>query len=327
MKKILFAFALLTFAQIGNSQTANAWIDANSEWHYSTFYYMQNNPVGFNRYYYAQDTIIGGKTFQQVKWEQQLLLTINVNSVLEDTVSMPSRHFYTSNDTVYVLSDNNQLQFVWFNNPNVGDVWDFGLQFDLINNNYLHAYSQVDSIKFKTINGQNLKEIYSHSCKDLSGTPVEFGDTALFVFHVSCINTKLGPVHGFNGINAYQSSLVTDGLIADNLLCYQSNNFSFYQASTKDCNNGIFTNISELNRQPTIHLFPNPSADKIYFKGLNSNNQIDIFNHLGQIQMSRNVNSNDDFSIDISRLATGLYYFNITDKQQNTSKTGKFIKE
>lgn len=256
-----------------------------------------------------------------------MLLTINGNYVLEDTVAMPSIYFYTSNDTVYVLNTNNQLQFVWFNNPNVGDVWDFGLQYDHINDTYLQAYSQVDSIQFKTINGQVTKEIYSHSCKDLSGTPVEYGDTALFVHHVFAINTKLGPVFGFNGINSYQSARVTDGFIADNLLCFQSNNFSFYQASTKDCNNGILTNISELNNQNSVHVFPNPSTDKIYFKGLRTDNQIDVFNHLGQIQMSKIVTSNDDFSIDISQLATGLYYYTITDKQQNISKAGKFIKE
>jgi hypothetical protein len=58
-----------------------------------------------------------------------------------------------------MLSTNNTLQFVWFNNPAVGDIWDFGLQYDQIYNNFKHVFSQVDSVVSININGQILKEI------------------------------------------------------------------------------------------------------------------------------------------------------------------------
>ncbi len=326
MKKILLIFTLALLTQTSFSQSTNSWLDAGSDWHYGTWYFAANYPTGFNHYYYTQDTLIGNRTFQQVKVEQQLRTTDNNgNHVLGDTIFFPSIYFYTSNDTVYILNTNNTLQFVWFNNPNVGDVWDFGLQYDLMFNNYKHAYSQVDSIKFVTINGQTLKEIYSHSCKDTIGTPVQLGDSALFVNHVSRINTKFGPVYGFNGINTYESAFVTDGFIADNLLCFQSDSFPFYQAGTIDCNNGILTSNKELSDINKIYLFPNPATDRIYLTNITQDNTINIYNNIGQLQQtSSNLNSN---GIDISNLAQGFYTYSVTDNQQNIKTIGKFIKE
>lgn len=323
MKKILLIFTLALLTQTSFSQSTNSWLDAGSDWHYATYYFVAN--YGYNHYYYAQDTLIENRTFQQVKMEQQLLIYSGGNYILGDTVMFPSKYFYTSNDTVYILNSNNTIQFVWFNNPNIGDIWNFGLQYDPTLNIYTNAYSQVDSIKFVTINGQSLKEIYSHSCKDTIGTPVQPGDSALFVNHISRINTKFGPVYGFNGINTYESAFVTDGFIADNLLCFQSDSFPFYQAGTNDCNNGILTSNKELSDINKIYLFPNPATDRIYLTNITQDNTINIYNNIGQLQQtSSNLNSN---GIDISNLAQGFYTYSVTDNQQNIKTIGKFIKE
>lgn len=325
MKKILLIFALALFTKTSFSQSTNSWLDAGSDWHYGIWSFMSNYPFGFNHYYYAQDTIMSGRTFQQVKCEQQLRTTVNGNYVLADTVILPSKHFFTSNDTVYILDTNNTLQFAWFNNPNVGDIWNLGLQYDQTLNIYTYAYSQVDSIKFVTINGQSLKEIYSHSCKDTIGTPVQLGDSALFVMHISRINTKFGPIFGFNGINKYESAFVTDGLIADNLLCFESNSFPFYQVGSDDCNNGILTYNEELNVSYDTYPFPNPATDKIYFNNIVQNITIKIYNNIGQLQQTSSYLSNN--GIDIKNLTKGFYTYSITDDQNKINKIGKFMKE
>jgi len=325
MKKLLLIFTLILNIQMSYSQSANSWLAIGSDWHSSVWYFNANYPTGFNHYYYAQDTVINGKTFQQVKTEQQLRTTDNNgNHILGDTVVFPSKHFYTSNDTVYILNSNNSLQFAWFNNPVVGDIWDFGLQYNFTISNYNHAYSQVDSIKFVTINGENLKEIYAHSCKDTAGTPVQLGDSALFVNHVSCINTKFGPRYGFSGINTFESAQNTDGYIADILICFESSVFLFYQAGNTDCNNGILTSGAiELNDDHKTLLFPNPANETISLKNMLRNSIITITNIAGQTILQTRLNPNNQ--INISHLTSGIYFIQVQTKYK--IQTAKFIKE
>ena len=74
-----------------------------------------------------------------------------------------------------------------------------------------------------------------------------------------------------------------------------------------------------------IKIFPNPTEDRIYFNGLPKNCQIEIFNNLGQLQLS--INNNDINSIDISSFANGFYIYTITHKLNNIMTTGKFVKK
>jgi len=325
MKKVLLIIVLILNFQISFSQSNNSWLDSNSNWHYSIWYVSSNYSTGYNHYYYAQDTVINGRVFQEVKCEQQLRTTNNGSYILGDRVMLPSKYFYTSNDTVYVLTTSNTLQFVWNNNPNVGDIWDFGLQFDASSNNYIHAYSKVDSIKSVTINGQILKDIYSQPCKDSIGTPFLINDIGLFSNHISCINSKFGPKYGFNIINTFiLFPIVDDSNIPDNLLCFQSSTFPFYQVGNTDCTNGILTGELQMNKNGKVFSFPNPASTKIFFKGLRPEHQIKIFNQLGVVQ---SFYSNNSFPLDISELIQGLYFYAIYDKHNNLITNGKFIKE
>jgi hypothetical protein len=308
------------------AQSANSWLDNGSYWHYSTFYFAGNQPVGYNHYFYAQDTLIANRIFQQVKVEQQLrTIDFNGNFVIGDTVSFPSKYFFTSNDTVYILGSNNNLQFAWYNNPTVGDVWDFGIQYDSMQNQFTNAYSQVDSIKFVTINGEVLKEIYSHACNDSLGTPLQPLEYVFEVNHINCINTKFGPKIGFNGINKYQNTSVSDSYIQDYILCFESSTFDFYQFSKTDCNNGILTEINEIETTKNIYLYPNPANDRICFSNSILFNTLNIYNNIGQLQQTF-INSNNS-SIDISQLSKGFYTYTMTDNKQNIIGNGKFIKE
>jgi len=74
-----------------------------------------------------------------------------------------------------------------------------------------------------------------------------------------------------------------------------------------------------------IKSYPNPANELIYFENLNTKDQIEIFNNLGQLQLITIIIDNK--GIDISHLAKGFYIYAITDKQNGTRTTGKFIKE
>jgi hypothetical protein len=70
-------------------------------------------------------------------------------------------------------------------------------------------------------------------------------------------------------------------------------------------------------------LYPNPATSSLNVKGdFDSNENVTIFNMLGQVVLKKAITSNDE-SIDISSLAKGIYsvYFN------NAKATYKFIKE
>lgn len=75
--------------------------------------------------------------------------------------------------------------------------------------------------------------------------------------------------------------------------------------------------------KPTI--YPNPTNDIIYCKGITNGSKIFIYNNTGQLQKIGNFIDNS--GIDISNFAKGFYLYSITDKQNETIKTGKFIKE
>lgn len=79
------------------------------------------------------------------------------------------------------------------------------------------------------------------------------------------------------------------------------------------------------NLSNKITAFPNPTNNKIYFKGLIKNTQIDIYNNLGQLQLT--YTDPDNNGIDISNLATGFYMYTIADKQHNITTAGKFVKK
>jgi hypothetical protein len=326
MKKLLLVSIIFVTLTNSFSQSPNKWLDSGSDWHYSIWYFMFQYPTGFNHYYYAQDTIINNITFQQVKVEQQLRYDNgNGTYTLGDTTFLGARHFTTSNDTVYLLAPNNTLRFLWYNNPLAGDIWDYGLHWDYGTGTYRNAYSMVDSIQFITVNGEQLKEIYSHSVKDLAGTPVQLGDTALFVDFVSKINTKFGPTDGLNKVGQFTSSLLIDETTTDKLLCFKTDSFPLYQVHPNiNCNNNIILSINVLNSN-SIQVFPNPFNSIINIKNIPDRSFVKIYDYQMKLIKQKYLFS-DDETLNLERLENGIYFLLISDKQGQIISNHKLIK-
>jgi len=327
-KQIILAilFQTIIFGHLF-AQSANQWLEYGTEWHNSVWYWLPGYPVGFNHFYYTKDTLINNRIYQQVKGEQQLrTVTGNNTYLLGDTTFLSKQHFITSQDTVYLLKAELNLQFLWYNNPDVGDIWDFGTQFDNVTNSYRNAYSQVDSIKLITINGEQLKQIFSHSCIDTKGTPTQFGDSSLFVNHIEIINTKFGPVSGFNLLGTFTSSLTTDAALPDKLLCFQSYVFPFYQVlPTTNCNNNILTGTQAEWKYKKNEIFPNPFQSSINIQNIPKECSLTLFDCEVRLLMQKKTHGDSEM-LNLIDLPDGIYFIKLIDNQGQIIYLSKIIK-
>jgi CubicO group peptidase (beta-lactamase class C family) len=82
------------------------------------------------------------------------------------------------------------------------------------------------------------------------------------------------------------------------------------------------TNISEIDNELNINVYPNPADNQLNIVGLNNlNYSIEIYNAIGQLQLTEN-NSN---TIDVAALVKGIYFIKI--QFGNQAKIIKFAKE
>ncbi len=75
-------------------------------------------------------------------------------------------------------------------------------------------------------------------------------------------------------------------------------------------------------------LFPNPAKNELFLnsKSTRGNLNVKIFNIEGKLLSTQTVAHQDQTSIDVSQLLSGLYFLNIEDKDGNT-EVKKFLKE
>ena len=319
-------FLLFTCLFNLNGFSQALWPQAGANWHYGIEYFALYTPKGFHHYWYSNDTLVSGKVFAKIKGEQQLYLD-SAGGVIQDTVATVPRFVHYSNDTVYLL-DSNQLQFLWYNGAVPGDIWDFGIHYDDWTGQFIHAYSQVDSVKYVIINGDSIKEIYSHSAKDSMGTMVQPGDTAFIIPWIEQINVKFGPMRGFNLIGTFHSPIVFDAFTSDEFLCYSSDSFPMYQAKPDvDCNNNIFSSVGpDLYERGLLNVHPNPASDFIFIESpLLKNGVILVSNILGQTVYTCPGNGFNRLSLYVGKLPEGSYFISVTDGEY--SRTGRFIKQ
>lgn len=77
-----------------------------------------------------------------------------------------------------------------------------------------------------------------------------------------------------------------------------------------------------------FQLYPNPAKDKLFLSttNLTENLKVKIFNIAGKILSNQTLELENQTSIDVSNLSSGMYFLNIKDENGNTA-VKKFIKE
>lgn len=326
MKKLILLTVFISL-QIGSfAQTSNAWIQDGAEWHHKYLYLT----TGYMRFYLEGDIDVDGTIFQQVKGEeQQAHLQQGGDYILSPLNPMDDRLFYTSDDSVYIRKSDGSLQFSWYLNPQVGDVWDFGEQYDELSETTLNAYAVVQSVVQVEINGIQTLVINTTPCLDESGTLPDEDDVYFTNIYAEQINSVFGPVKYFQNIGEYYlypNPFQSTDFYGSELLCYESDVFPFYQVpGSVDCYDGIYSlSIDDLDQQRFV-VYPNPVKEQIHFSGLAPNQKVVVYSNLGQVLFT--IQGAQTQTADVSGLAEGLYFYRIVDEANSEIFSGKFVKE
>jgi photosystem II stability/assembly factor-like uncharacterized protein len=119
-------------------------------------------------------------------------------------------------------------------------------------------------------------------------------------------------------------SAVTQLQCLNDSLCYAISGWQVFK-TTNGGGQMIGLGESESAIQNKIKIYPNPASDKLYIEQSCANCLIVIYS--GQGQEVSKYSKIDKYGTDISQLGTGFYIYSITDRQNGTTSSGKFIKE
>ena len=218
-----------------------------------------------------------------------------------------------------------------------GSNWDFGVRFYTSQSDAVIDINTIASIT-NYINSTPIEEIYfrvevnSTSC-------LSYG--SFFINVIACANTDEDGVSDSDEDLNSNGNLADDDTDSDGIPNYMDND---------DDNDGVLT-INEdynLNGDPTdddtdnsgiadyleasvalsvisfnqdlFKIFPNPTNDKLFIRGLSNPTKISIYNVLGKLVLSE-ITTNE---IDLEGLQSGIYIVKIIDQQKETTR--KFIK-
>ena len=218
-----------------------------------------------------------------------------------------------------------------------GSNWDFGVRFYTSQSDAVIDINTIASIT-NYINSTPIEEIYfrvevnSTSC-------LSYG--SFFINVIACANTDEDGVSDSDEDLNSNGNLADDDTDSDGIPNYMDND---------DDNDGVLT-INEdynLNGDPTdddtdnsgiadyleasvalsvisfnqdlFKIFPNPTNDKLFIRGLSNPIKISIYNVLGKLVLSE-ITTNE---IDLEGLQSGIYIVKIIDQQKETTR--KFIK-
>jgi hypothetical protein len=306
MKQTLL-FGLAMILSINSfSQNPDGWIEEGAEWHHR-YLALQN---GYVRHYLDDTESINDTIYQVVRSQFQLAYNQPDGSVAVGSLTNGGTyHFFTSGDSVFIRK-NNALQFVWNRNPQIGDVWDFGIQGEDENGNPIHAYAIVQGFEPIEIDGIPTIDIIAAPCKDEAGTLFisgEMDDIYPYTMFVSRINTLVGPRHDFSYIGQFYTTQVIaiTSFYYDRILCYSSDNTNLHVfANAIDCNNGILST-SELTEIKST-LYPNPASSSFTITNPEYIKSIRIYDLHGRLQ-----DQNTALPINIAHLGAGVYWVHL----------------
>jgi len=90
------------------------------------------------------------------------------------------------------------------------------------------------------------------------------------------------------------------------------NNRSFTDSVFLQSCSHVINDITNLNQQHLITVYPNPTSGKVYFDGVQTGYTLQVYNVLGEI-ISSSVVDHDNYGVNLSDKAKGMYFYRIAD--------------
>ena len=107
------------------------------------------------------------------------------------------------------------------------------------------------------------------------------------------------------------------------ITCFQQNGQSLYPSTSTNCQ--LITSIIKTNDKTNqVSIIPNPASNNLTIEtNINTKQNIEIFNIVGQSIYTSNINSKA--TVDVSAFAKGVYIIKLTRGKETIVK--KFIKQ
>ena len=307
MKTKLLLFLIIICANV-NAQTE--WAPIGAKWYFSRTESLMPTNVGYVLYESVKDTIIQNKTTRVISKTYYHSNGKDISYLGNEYMFKENNKvFYWKNGLFYTLYDfNAQTGEKWtiYGKDNVGDFCNY----DSL------GVVTVDSISYMTINGKELKVLYT-SPFDSS----DWGFGGLIIENIGCINHILPQAvdcaldipHEFGPLRCYNDN---------NLGNYKTN---YWEDSNYDCDAlWYYTSVKDIKNNQ-IQYFPNPAEDYLNIKLTKAYNkkpiQIQIFDIDGVLIYA--IQNTDKISV--KNLPPGLYYSKVTNSEQTFYF--KFIKK
>jgi hypothetical protein len=299
----------------------HTWVDGDSIVN-GTIYHRLRQEIQYKSYTYT--------------FESQSQTYIPSDTILNSIQPLPSIFVYTANDSVYFLDKSNKKQFVWYNNPQPGDIWHLGKgpKYKDVSQDSVNAYVKIESVNLEPLNGFPSKTITFTFCDSLGnvGTPASIDSLAIYAY------TKTNTVYGLSNLilyATYRNYYRTFGgdemnLFDNRLICFQSPQTSHIQflPEFQDCFGLITFSMNMSNSASTVSVYPNPAHQEINL----FNPSQDLF-YKGQIiDLSGKVVKNDiqlapqtTTIVPLAHLSRGVYILKLVN-DAGEMQTHKIIK-
>ena len=319
-----------------------------SEWWHA--YFNQTPPLleerGYVHTWVDGDSTVNGTVFQRLRQEiqyksytytfdSQSLTYTPSDTILNSIQPLPSIFVYTTNDSVYFLDKSNKKQFVWYNNPTPGDIWNLGKgpKYQSIQDS-VNTFVKVNSVTLEPLNGIQSKTITFTPCDSLGNEITSGSVSNLPMYAFSQANT----VYGFSNLLMYvtyrtfhRTYVGDEGSLYDNrLICFNSPQTSHIKLipEFQDCYGLITFSNKELDLNEVLSVFPNPATSEIWIKNENqSSYSATLLDINGRILKNIiQIPAQSSNTIPLQDLSKGLYILVLTDKEGKT-QTHKIIKQ
>ncbi len=292
----------------------------------ATWYYDYDDGVGGYMLYIRseKDTLVNTKSCKQLIErriaEKQNLVNDQIVSRW-DTLEIDTKYVYLENDTVFYWGSNSFLPLYIFNAQANDTIVlnDGSLCSDLEKIECNSFEFVVDSLSTISINGVNYRQQFTTLLDNNSN----------WTYHVPNLGSNYSIIEIIGSTSYFfgRSKFVTMEGPAISLRCYDDGQGFVYKHST------VYSNCAYIPQFPTsvdektaekFSIFPNPAQEVLQVNIDNIKNvTYAIIDITGKIVQSNTLNGE---SIDISRLATGVYSLQLSNKETILGGR-KFIKQ